>query len=68
MTMTHQGTDPKNSGTGRNCEHSMNESTDQLRLYVAAAPSIWKLTDTNDDGVAARRKSKLLSESNWYQR
>ncbi len=25
-------------------------------LYVAAPPSIWKLTDTNDDGVADRRE------------
>src|SRR6187402_557486 len=25
-------------------------------LYVAAPPSIWKLTDTNDDGVADQRE------------
>jgi putative membrane-bound dehydrogenase-like protein len=29
-------------------------------LYVAAPPSIWKLTDTNDDGVADRREE-------WFQ-
>lgn len=29
-------------------------------LYVGAAPSIWKLTDTNDDGVADQREE-------WYQ-
>ncbi|MGY8767945.1 MAG: PVC-type heme-binding CxxCH protein [Pirellulales bacterium] len=29
-------------------------------LYVAAAPSIWKLTDTNDDGVADQREE-------WWQ-
>ncbi len=29
-------------------------------LYVAAPPSIWKLTDTNDDGVADQREE-------WYQ-
>ncbi|PHR97034.1 MAG: dehydrogenase [Blastopirellula sp.] len=29
-------------------------------LYVAAAPSIWKLTDTNDDGVADLREE-------WWQ-
>lgn len=29
-------------------------------LYVAAPPSIWKLTDTNDDGVADQR-------TEWYQ-
>jgi putative membrane-bound dehydrogenase-like protein len=29
-------------------------------LYVAAPPSIWKLTDTNDDGVADQR-------AEWFQ-
>ncbi|MGI8979568.1 MAG: PVC-type heme-binding CxxCH protein [Pirellulaceae bacterium] len=29
-------------------------------LYVAAPPSIWKLTDTDDDGVADRREE-------WFQ-
>ncbi|MFO0821223.1 MAG: PVC-type heme-binding CxxCH protein [Pirellulales bacterium] len=29
-------------------------------LYVAAPPSIWKLTDTNDDGVADQREE-------WFQ-
>jgi putative membrane-bound dehydrogenase-like protein len=29
-------------------------------LYVAAPPSIWKLTDTNDDGIADRREE-------WFQ-
>ena len=29
-------------------------------LYVAAPPSIWKLTDTNDDGVADKREE-------WFQ-
>src|SRR5215469_12670238 len=29
-------------------------------LYVSAPPSIWKLTDTNDDGVADRREE-------WHQ-
>ena len=29
-------------------------------LYVAAPPSIWKLTDTNEDGVADRREE-------WFQ-
>ena len=29
-------------------------------LYVAAPPSIWKLTDTDDDGIADRREE-------WFQ-
>ena len=29
-------------------------------LYVAAPPSIWRLTDTNDDGIADRREE-------WFQ-
>jgi putative membrane-bound dehydrogenase-like protein len=32
-------------------------------LYVAAPPSIWKLTDTNDDGVADRREEWFRGET-----
>ncbi len=32
-------------------------------LYVAAPPSIWKLTDTDDDGVADRREEWFKGET-----
>jgi putative heme-binding domain-containing protein len=32
-------------------------------LYVAAAPVIWKLTDTNDDGVADRREEWVKTDA-----
>ncbi len=34
-----------------------------VRLYVAAAPIIWKLTDTDDDGVADRREEWVKTEN-----
>ncbi len=32
-------------------------------LYVAAPPSIWKLTDSNDDGIADQREEWMLGKT-----